>query len=69
MPKGTVAVCKVTGGGLRYRKVTGEVAWVNQQGYGENGSASSESDDYMVMSIKRKNWMEVKIPGARDQVE
>ena len=45
------------------------MAWVNQQGYGENGSASSESDDYMVMSIKKKNVMEVKIPGARVQVE
>ena len=46
-----------------------QVAWVNQQGYGENGSASSESDDYMVMSIKMKNVLEVKIPGARVQVE
>ena len=46
-----------------------QVAWVNQQGYVENGSASSESDDCMVMSIKKKNVMEVKIPGARVQVE
>ena len=45
------------------------MAWVNQQGYGENGSASSQSDDYMVMSIKKKNVMEVKIPGARVEVE
>ena len=46
-----------------------QVARVNQQGNRENGSASSASDDYMVMSIKKKNVMEVKIPGARDQVE
>ena len=46
-----------------------EVAWVNQQGYGENGSASSESDDYMVMSIRKKNVNDVKIPGSRVQVE
>ena len=46
------------------------VAWVNQQGRGENDSITSESDDYMVMSIKRKrNVTELKIPGARVQVE
>ena len=30
------------------------VSWVNQQGSGENESMTSGSDDYMVMSIKRK---------------
>ena len=30
---------------------------------------SSGSDDYMVTSIKKKNVMELKIPGARVQVE
>ena len=45
------------------------VAWVNQQGSGENESMTSGSDDYMVMSIKRKkNVTELKIPGARVQV-
>ena len=46
-----------------------QVAWLNQQGCGENESMSSGSDDYMVMSIKKKNVMELKIPGARVQVE
>ena len=46
------------------------VSWVNQQGCGENESITSGSDDYMVMSIKRKkNETELKIPGARVQVE
>ena len=46
------------------------VAWVNQQGSRENESMTSGSDDYMVMSIKRKkNVTELKIPGARVQVE
>ena len=46
------------------------VAWVNQQGSGENESMTSGSDDYMVMSIKRKKKeTELKIPGARVQVE
>ena len=46
------------------------VAWVNQQGSGENESMTSGSDDYMVMSIKRKkNVTELKIPGTRVQVE
>ena len=47
------------------------VAWVNQQGGGENESMMSKSDDYMVMSIKKKkkNVTELKIPGARVQVE
>ena len=46
------------------------VAWVNQQGRGENDSITSGSDDYMVMSIKRRrNGTELKIPGARVQVE
>ena len=46
------------------------VAWVNQQGSGENESMTSGSDDYMVMCIKRKkNETELKIPGARIQVE
>ena len=46
------------------------VAWVNQQGSGENESMTSGSDDYMVMSIKKKkNMTELKIPGARVQVE
>ena len=46
------------------------MSWVNQQGSGENESMTSESDDYMVMSIKRKkNETELKIPGARVQVE
>ena len=46
------------------------VSWVNQQGCGENESMTSGSDDYMVMSIKRKkNETELKIPGARVQVE
>ena len=46
-----------------------EVAWVNQQGSGENESMTSGSDDYMVTSIKKKNVIELKIPGARVQVE
>ena len=46
------------------------VSWVNQQGCGENESMTSGSDDYMVMSIKRKkNQTELKIHGARVQVE
>ena len=46
------------------------VLWVNQQGSGENESMTSGSDDYMVMSIKRKkNETELKVPGARVQVE
>ena len=46
------------------------VSWVNQQGSGENESMTSGSDDYMVMSIKRnKNETELKVPGARVQVE
>ena len=44
-----------------------QVAWVNQQGCGKNESMSSGSDDYMVMSIKKKNVMELKIPVARVQ--
>ena len=46
-----------------------QVAWVNQQGSGENESMMSGSDDYMVMSIKKQNVIELKIPGARVQVE
>ena len=46
------------------------VSWVNQQGSGENESMTSGSENYMVMSIKRKkNETELKIPGARVQVE
>ena len=45
------------------------VARVNQQRSGENESMTSGSDYYMVMSIKKKNVMELKIPGARNQVE
>ena len=46
------------------------VSWVNQQGCEENESMTSGSDDYMVLSIKRKkNETELKIPGARVQVE
>ena len=46
------------------------VALVNQQGSGENEYMKSGSDDYMVMSIKRKkNVTELKIPGACVQVE
>ena len=46
------------------------VSWVNQQGCGENESMTSGSDDYMVMSIHRKrNETELKLPGARVQVE
>ena len=46
------------------------VSWVNQQGSGKNESMTSGLDDYMVMSIKRKkNETELKIPGARVQVE
>ena len=46
------------------------VSWVSQQGCGEKKSMTSGSDDYMVMSIKRKkNETELKIPGARVQVE
>ena len=46
------------------------VSRVNHQGCGENESVTSGSDDYMVMSIKRKkNQTELKIPGARVQVE
>ena len=45
------------------------MAWVNQQRCGENGSVSSGSDDYMVMSIKKKNVTKLKIPIARVQVE
>ena len=46
-----------------------QVAWVNQQGSSENESMTSGSDDCMAMSIKKKNVMELKIPGARAQVE
>ena len=43
---------------------------VNQHGSGENESMTSGSDNYMVLSIKRsKNETELKIPGARVQVE
>ena len=43
---------------------------MNQQGSGENESMTSGSDDYMVMSIKRKNnETELNIPGARVQDE
>ena len=46
------------------------VSWVNQQGSRKNESMTSGSDDYMVISIKRKkNETELKIPGARVQVE
>ena len=46
------------------------VAWVNQQGSGEKESMASESEDYMVMSFKRKkNETELRIPGARVQIE
>ena len=46
------------------------VAWVNQQGSGENESMTSGSDDYMVMSInRRKNETQLKIPGTRVKVE
>ena len=46
------------------------VAWVNQQGRGDNDSVTSGSDDYMVMSIKKKrNVTELKIHGARVQIE
>ena len=46
------------------------VSWVNQQGSVENESMTSGSDDYMVISIKRKkNETELKIPGVRVQVE
>ena len=46
------------------------VSWVSQQGCGEKESMTSGSDDYMVMSIKRKkNETELKIPGARVQEE
>ena len=46
-----------------------QVAWVNQQGRGEKESMTSESYDYMVISIKKKNVIELKIPRARVQVE
>ena len=46
-----------------------QVACVNQQGSGKNESTTSGPDDYMVMSIKKKNVTELKIPGARVQVE
>ena len=46
-----------------------QVAWVNQQGSGENESMTSGSDDYMVMSIKKKIVTELKIPGTRVQIE
>ena len=46
------------------------VAWLNHQGSGEKESMTSGSDGYMVMSTKRqKNVTELKIPGARVQVE
>ena len=32
--------------------------WVNQQGSGESESMTSGSDDYIVMSIRKKNVME-----------
>ena len=42
------------------------VAWVNQQVRGDNDSVTSGSDNYMVISIKKKrNVTELKIPGAR----
>ena len=44
-------------------------ALVNQQESGENEIMTSGSDDYMVMSIKKKNVTELKITGARVQVE
>ena len=47
----------------------GQVAWVNQQGCGESGSVSSGSDDYMLMSIKKKNLIELKTPGSRVRFE
>ena len=46
-----------------------QVAWVRQQRSGENESMTSGSDDYLVMSIKKKNVSELKISGARVQVE
>ena len=46
-----------------------QVAYVNQQGSGKNESTTSGPDDYMGMSIKKKNVTELKIPGARVQVE
>ena len=46
-----------------------QVAWVNQQQSGENESMTSGSDNYIVTSIKKKNVTELKIPGARVQVE
>ena len=46
-----------------------QVAWVNQKGSRDNESMTSGSDDYMVMSIKKQNVTELKIPGARFQVE
>ena len=46
------------------------VSWVNQQGCEENESMTSGSDDYMVMSIRKKrNETELKLLGARVQVE
>ena len=46
------------------------VSWVSQQGSGENESMTSGLDNYMVMSINmKKNETELKIPGARVQVE
>ena len=46
------------------------VAWLNHQGREDNDSVTSGSDDCMVMSIKKKrNVTELKIPGARVQLE
>ena len=46
-----------------------QVAWMNQQGSGDNETMTSRSDDYTVMSIKKKNVTVLKIPGAPVQVE
>ena len=47
-----------------------QVAWVNQQqGCGENRSISSGSDDHMVMSIRKKNAIELKISSGRVKVQ
>ena len=42
-----------------------QMAWVNQQGSGENESMTSGSDDYMAMSIKKKNVIELKNPRSQ----
>ena len=47
-----------------------QIAWANQQQEcGEQISTSSGFNDYMVMSIKKKNAVELKITSARVQVE